>query len=107
LRSLFENRKNSSLCSTKTKNDLNYSALMNPSHQPVSGHIVQITRCDRWTAYQRLQDLSIICNHPADGSLRVDVANFTEILQVRSVIQQLTAPRQTLINWLDRCWSTR
>jgi len=77
---------------------------MNPS-QPAFGQILQISRGDRWIAYHRLQDLSIACSLTTDGFLRVDAANFTEILQVRSVIQQLTAPRQTLADWLDRCWS--
>jgi hypothetical protein len=74
------------------------------SSQPASGHILQIARSDRWTAYHRLQDLSIACSQTADGYLRVDAANFTEVLQVRSVIRQLTASRQTLTHWLDRCW---
>ncbi|KAM3096316.1 Asr1405/Asl0597 family protein [Phormidesmis sp. 146-35] len=73
--------------------------------QPAPGQILQISRGDRWIAHYRLQELSITCTLTSDGFLRVDVNNLTDILQVRSVIQQLTAPRQTLTQWLDRCWS--
>lgn len=81
---------------------------MNHSHrQPTSGQVVQVSRSDRWQAYQRLQELSICCNHTQEGFLLVDVSNLVEILQVRSVIQQLTVPRPVLAEWLEQCWSAR
>jgi hypothetical protein len=79
---------------------------MNQFHrQAGSGQVVQISRCDRWQAYHRLQELSIACHPTEDGHLQVDASNLTEMLQVRSVIQQLTVSRQVLVSWLERCWN--
>ncbi|NJO39619.1 MAG: hypothetical protein HC865_02730 [Cyanobacteria bacterium RU_5_0] len=76
-----------------------------PSH-PLNAHLISIARCDRWCAYYRLQELEIPCLCPEDGSLRVEVNSPIAILQLRSVIQQLTASRQQLINWLEYCWQS-
>lgn len=67
--------------------------------------ILTISRSDRWLVQQRLQSLSIPCHCPADGRLEVEVNTPVAIVQVRSVIQQLTAPRSELLDWLERCWS--
>jgi hypothetical protein len=66
--------------------------------------VLTISRCDRWLACQRLQDLSIPCYCTEDGYLHVEVAHPTAIAQVKSVIQQLTAPRTALVGWLEQCW---
>ncbi|PZV13964.1 MAG: hypothetical protein DCF22_09645 [Leptolyngbya sp.] len=62
-----------------------------------------ISRCDRWLACQRLQDLSIPCQCHSDGCLQVEVTHPMAILQLRSVVQQITASRSELIGWLERC----
>jgi hypothetical protein len=66
--------------------------------------VLTISRCDRWLACQRLQDLSIPCYCTEDGSLHVEVTHAAAIAQVKSVIQQLTASRTVLIDWLEQCW---
>lgn len=66
--------------------------------------VLTISRCDRWLACQRLQDLSIPCHCTEDGYLRVEVDHPTAIVQLKSVIQQLTAPRTALVDWLEQCW---
>jgi hypothetical protein len=68
------------------------------------GQFVQIPRCDRWQAYQRLQDLGISCRCLEDGRLRVDAESFTDALLVRSVVKRLTDSRLQLVHWLERCW---
>lgn len=67
---------------------------------------IEIPRCDRWRIHHRLQELNISSSCPADGSLRVEVHNGIEMLLIHSIIQQFTAPRQDLVSWLERCWST-
>lgn len=62
-----------------------------------------ISRCDRWLACQRLQDLNIPCQCQSDGCLRVEITHPVAILQLRSVVQQITASRPELIDWLERC----
>ncbi|MCU0569572.1 MAG: hypothetical protein MUF49_23720 [Oculatellaceae cyanobacterium Prado106] len=65
--------------------------------------IVDVPQIDRWQVYSRLQELQISCNCPSDGTLRVEVDHAIAILLVRSTVQQFTAPRQELVNWLERC----
>lgn len=80
---------------------------MNPSQlESLTVQVPTVSRCDRWQAHQRLQSLSIPCHCSADGHLTVEVNTPVAVLQLRSVVQQLTAPRTELIDWLERCWET-
>lgn len=63
-----------------------------------------ISRGDRWLAYQRLQELNIPCQCRPDGRLGVEINHPIDLLQLRSVVQQITASRAELINWLEQCW---
>lgn len=65
---------------------------------------IAISRSDRWQAYHRLQDLGIACNCLQDGSFVAEINSPIAALQMRSVIAQLTATRQQLIDWLNHCW---
>ncbi|MEO0989018.1 MAG: Asr1405/Asl0597 family protein [Cyanobacteria bacterium J06639_14] len=71
------------------------------------GQVISVQRWDRWSIHRRLQELNIACACPIDGTLRVDVENPTDLLLVRSIVQQFTAPRQVSVDWLERCWDTR
>lgn len=77
-----------------------------PASPPDSAQVVTVSRCDRWSIYYRLQELTIPCSCPADGSLRVEVEGAIAALLVRSTVQQYTAPRRELVSWLERCWHT-
>nr|WP_290223928.1 Asr1405/Asl0597 family protein [Trichocoleus desertorum] len=68
------------------------------------GQVIQVSRCDRWQAYQRLQELGVQCWCAGDGTLSVEVQTVGDAVQLRSVIQQLTGSRNELIDWLDLCW---
>lgn len=74
------------------------------SSLPLTIPVLTISRCDRWQACQRLQELEIPCDCRADGHLHVEINRPIVLLQLRSVIQQLTASRSELIDWLERCW---
>jgi hypothetical protein len=67
--------------------------------------VLQIPLCDRWQIYHRLQELMIPCSCPPDGSLRVQVNSCLTAILVRSTVMQFLAPRQELLDWLERCWS--
>ncbi|WAL61609.1 Asr1405/Asl0597 family protein [Thermocoleostomius sinensis] len=69
-----------------------------------SPQIISIPRCDRWQAYHRLQELHIPCICLEDGRLQVEITSPHAAVQLWSVMQQLTRPRQQLSNWLERCW---
>ncbi len=68
--------------------------------------VATISRCDRWQAYQRLQELDVPCHCAASGGLEVEVYSVLTILQLRSVVRQLTSSRQELIDWLEHCWQS-
>ncbi len=63
-----------------------------------------ISRSDRWLACQRLQELQIPCTCQPDGTLQVEIVSPLDLIQIRSVVQQLTAPRPVLLDLLERCW---
>lgn len=77
---------------------------MNPaSPNSPTQQLVQVCRCVRWQVYQRLQELSIPCTCLENGDLHVEVNTPTQAWLLRSVVQQITAPRQQLVEWLERC----
>ncbi len=80
--------------------------MLPPSSSNTSvGQIVDVSRILRWQIYHRLQELRIPCWCPADGSLRVEVNDGVSAMLVRSTVQQFVAPRQELVEWLERCHS--
>ena len=79
--------------------------MLPPSSSNTSvGQIVNVSRILRWQICHRLQELRIPCWCPADGSLRVEVNDSISAMLVRSTVQQFVAPRQELVEWLERCW---
>ncbi|MGB8699682.1 MAG: Asr1405/Asl0597 family protein [Thermosynechococcaceae cyanobacterium] len=78
-----------------------------PTVDPLmGGQIVQVPKGARWQICYRLRELQIPCACPADGTLRVTVDHAIALLLVRSTVQRLTAERQDLLDWLERCWQT-
>ncbi|MFB2918191.1 MULTISPECIES: Asr1405/Asl0597 family protein [Aerosakkonema] len=75
-----------------------------PDSDTLTGHILQVSRRDRWQVHHRLQELKIPCWCPADGSLRVEINNSIEAVLVRSTVLQFIASRAELVDWLQRCW---
>jgi hypothetical protein len=69
-----------------------------------SSETINVARQDRWQVYQRLQELDISCSCTLEQPLRAQIQGPADALQVWSVIQQITAPRQELVFWLKRCW---
>lgn len=79
--------------------------MLTPSSSDTAvGQVVNVSRILRWQIYHRLQELKISCWCPADGSLRVEVNDTVSAVLVRSTVQQFVAPRQELVDWLERCW---
>lgn len=68
--------------------------------------VAKIPPGTRWCVYRRLQELEIPCWCPDDGSLWSGVENCIHAILVRSTVQQFVAPRQELVDWLERCWET-
>jgi len=66
--------------------------------------VLTIPRSDRWQVSHRLQELHISTHCLPNGQLSVEIHRPIDILQLRSVIQQHTAARADLIDWMERCW---
>ncbi len=72
-----------------------------------SSQLVSITRSDRWQVHQRLTELGIPSSCLSDGSFQVDLHSPLALIQLRSVLFQLTGARQQLVDWLEQCWNER
>jgi hypothetical protein len=84
------------------------STMNNPSPGPPQwGKVAFAYRCDRWSAYYRLQELDIPCACAKDGTLEVEVNHAQALVLARSAIRQLTSTRQEDLDWLERCWETQ
>lgn len=82
--------------------------MFTPSNpQALVSEVGKISRSDRWIVHRRLQELTIPCWCPADGSLWVEIEHGIDAILLRSIVQQLVASRQELVDWLDRCWETK
>ncbi|WP_089091476.1 Asr1405/Asl0597 family protein [Nodularia sp. NIES-3585] len=68
---------------------------------------VEVDWSDRWHVYKRLQELDIPCWCEANQPLRVEIKNPLAVVQLWSVMQQLTTSRQDLICNLEHCWKGR
>ncbi len=66
--------------------------------------IEHIDWAQRWQAYRRLQELSIPCWCASYRPLRVRLSSFHAMIQLDSVLRQLTHNRWELASWLERCW---
>ncbi|MCL6435603.1 MAG: hypothetical protein K6T90_15605 [Leptolyngbyaceae cyanobacterium HOT.MB2.61] len=77
-----------------------------PKPDALAGYAVEVPLGDRWCIYHRLQELMIPCACSKDGSLRVEVNHGIAAILLRSTVQQFTASRQELVDWLERCWYT-
>ncbi len=66
--------------------------------------IIAISWQLRWSVYQRLTSIGIPCHYQPHQPLVVEVNSPTAAVQVWSVVRQMAAPRQTLVEWLERCW---
>jgi hypothetical protein len=74
------------------------------TNDALDDQVLHIPLSDRWQIYHRLQELTINCSCPADGSLRVQVNNLLEAVLIRSTVMQFLASRHELVDWLERCW---
>ena len=66
--------------------------------------VVEVNWADRWSVYHRLQELEIPCQCAMEKPLTVQVTNPTASLQIWSVLRQIEASRQELVQQLESCW---
>lgn len=65
---------------------------------------IAMNAVDRWSAYHRLQQLSIPCQCAQGQPLQVQIGTAIAAIQLWSVLRQITASRQEQIAWLEHCW---
>jgi len=73
------------------------------SNQPII-HAVGIENTERWSIYHRLQELDIPCICSTNKPLEVQLDCPNAIVQLCSVVTQVTASRTELIHRLNDCW---
>lgn len=74
----------------------------NPPSSP--NQVIQVQGTDRWEVYHRLQELDIPCECTLNQPLQIELNTQIQAIQLWSVVKRITAPRQELISWLERCW---
>lgn len=66
--------------------------------------LIEIQCCDRWSAYQRLQELGIPCWCSYYQPLQVQIRSVAAAIQIWSVFRQMKVSRPVLIDHLECCW---
>jgi hypothetical protein len=66
--------------------------------------IFNLSACDRWPVYHRLQDLDIEGKCSLHQPLPVRIDGPAQLLQLWIVLVQVEASRGCLIGWLETCW---
>ncbi|AFY68952.1 hypothetical protein Pse7367_0649 [Thalassoporum mexicanum PCC 7367] len=64
---------------------------------------VNLEQCDRWIAYQRLQELDIPCTCRCGQPLQVNLENAVALVQLWSVVRRIESSRHDLAQWLNHC----
>lgn len=72
--------------------------------EPFVIQVAQVSRLDRWSVHQRLEELMISSWCPEDGSLHVKIENSLAAVLVHGIVRRFVAPRHELVDWLERCW---
>ena len=68
---------------------------------------VEIDHIARWDVYFHLQALSVPCQCKQGQALRVQINHATAAIQLWSTVQAFTAPQQSQIDHLQRCWQVK
>jgi hypothetical protein len=68
--------------------------------------VINLRVAERWEVYHRLQSLQIDCKCSTDQPLQVCVDSPAQLLQVWSVLRQVSASRPSLVSWLETCWQS-
>lgn len=66
--------------------------------------IFNLSACDRWQVYHRLQALDIECQCSLHQPLPVRIDGPAQLLQLWIVLGQVEASRGCLIGWLETRW---
>lgn len=65
---------------------------------------INVQQVQRWQIYQRLLELQIPCRCHCHQPLEVELATPLKLWQFWSVVWRISASRETLRDYLDRCW---
>ncbi len=76
-----------------------------PANLPPAAAAVLTVHCeDRWQVYHRLQELGINAQCKSFQPLQANINTPTEVLQLWSVIRQVSTPRHVLAAVLHKSW---
>lgn len=80
------------------------SSEQNTEQNTETAKVVEVNGAERWEVYQRLQELAIECSCEPHQPLRVQLPTAMAAVQLWSVSRQVSAKRDELAQWLERCW---
>ena len=75
-----------------------------PEHPSEIHQIIERGRAEKWQIYHRLQELQINCQCAGDCPLKVQCHTVQDVIQLWSVVKQISSSRQQSIDWLQLCW---
>ncbi|MGF1458615.1 MAG: Asr1405/Asl0597 family protein [Leptolyngbyaceae cyanobacterium] len=70
---------------------------------PEQKFTMELDTCDRWSVFQRLQELSIPCQCAYGQPLQVEATTPTAVMQIWSVAQHWTRPLEATVAMLENC----
>ena len=65
---------------------------------------VTIKGSERWQVYYRLKALDIECFCRMNEPLQVAPDSPQQVIQLWSIVKQVTSDRHELVDWLNQCW---
>lgn len=87
--------------------DRNPSEKSNSSPQQQSRRAIDVKWAYRWEVFRRLQALEIDCQCSTNEPLLVNLDSPQTLIQIWSVMRQLTGKRDQLVDWLNECWNIK
>ena len=87
--------------------ELNSMESANTDHSPSRDRFtveIELDRVARWDIYFHLRELSVPCECKFNQPLQVQVNTASTAMQVWSLVQVFTSPKQQCIERLERCW---
>ncbi|MGK7894278.1 MAG: Asr1405/Asl0597 family protein [Xenococcus sp. (in: cyanobacteria)] len=69
--------------------------------------IVTIEWSRRWQVYHRLKALEIECYCRMNEPLKVIPNSPQQLIQLWSIVKEVTNTKQELVEWLNQCWQIK
>lgn len=69
--------------------------------------VIDVKWAYRWEVFRRLKELEIDCQCSTNEPLLVNLDSPITLVQIWSVMRQLSAKQPQLVDWLNECWNVK